>query len=132
MAEGTRSRIALIDHDPALVDLMRELLEELEGYEVVSRGEGDRAADLVQWECPDVVVLDVQVGGDLDGWAVLEQLGRDPATRSIPVIVCSGAIRDSDEPMFRQHGADFLPKPFDLDVLLDKDRAALARGRRRG
>jgi DNA-binding response OmpR family regulator len=125
MAEGARSRIALIDDDPALVELMRELLVELEGYEVFACGEGDRAADLVRRERPDVVVLDVHVGGDLDGWAVLEQLRRDPATRSIPVIVCSGAIRDPDEPRLREHAADFLPKPFDLDVLLDKVRAAL-------
>ena len=56
----------------------------------------------------------------------------DPATRPIPLIVCSAAIRDlqEHEGLLRRYDIDVLPKPFDVDALLEKVQANLSRGDR--
>ena len=132
MPEGARPRIALIDDDAALLALMRDVLEEFEGYGVLVCQEADRAAAFVNEARPDLVLLDVRIGGGPKGWAILERLSRNPATRRIPVIICSSAAHELKDraALLRRRGVDILPKPFDLDELLDKVRTALAVARR--
>ena len=134
MAEATRGRIALIDEDTALLSLMHQLLAQFEGYDVLICTEGDQAFRFVQEHRPDLVLLDVRMGADEMGWVVLEALIGDAATRPIPVIVCSAGSRDLQErePQLREHDVDVLPKPFDLDVLLEKVQAGLVRDHRSG
>ena len=133
MSEDARPRIALIDDDAAFLALMRDLLAGFEGYAVLVCREADRAAAFIQQERPDLILLDVRIGGGPKGWAILERLARDPATRSIPVIICSVAAHELEDraPLLRRRGVDVLPKPFDLDHLMEKVRAGLADGRRK-
>ena len=129
--EGTRARIAMINDDTTFLELMRDLLQEVEGYQVHIFKEGSQAYEFVRAQHPDLVILDIRIGGEENGWTLLELLTLDPRTRPIPLIVCSAAIRDlqDHQPMLQRYGIDVLPKPFDLDALLEKVRAALARGR---
>ncbi len=131
MSEAGRARIVLINDDTAFLDLMHDLLQSIEGYEVFICKEGDQAHEFVKQSRPDLVLLDIRIGSAETGWTVLELLTLDPATRPIPVIVCSAAIRElqDHEPLLRQYGVTVLPKPFDLDALLEKVRAGLAAGR---
>ena len=126
-----RACIALINDDTAFLDLMRGLLQEAEGYEVLVCKEGDGAWDFVKAHRPDLVLLDIRMGSPEMGWTILELLTLDPATRPIPLIVCSAAVRDlqDHEALLRQYGIGVLPKPFDLDALLDTVRAGLAKRR---
>ena len=128
MPDAGRARIVLINDDTAFLDLMHDLLESIEGYEVLICKEGDQTHQFVKDSSPDLGLLDIRIGGEETGWTVLELLTLDPATRPIPVIVCSAAIRDlqDHEPLLRRYGVAVLPKPFDLDALLDKVRGALA------
>ena len=130
MQGSRRARIALINDDTAFLELMRELLQEIEGYEVLICKEGDKAYEYVKAQRPDLIILDIRMGGEEVGWTVLELLTLDPETRPIPLLVCSAAIRDlqEHEPLLRRYGVDVLPKPFDLDALLEKVEAALAGG----
>ena len=131
MAQERRARIVLIDDDAAFLELMRELLQEFEGYELLTCRDGHEAYAFVKEHRPDLVLLDIRMGGNETGWTILERLGRDPATRSIPLIVCSAALGDGQEHdwLLRERGVAVLPKPFDLDALLEKVEAALARAR---
>lgn len=131
MAAGARARIALINDDTVFLGLMQELLETIEGYQVTICREGDQAYEFVKQQQPDLVILDIRMGGEETGWTVLELLTLDPATRPIPLIVCSAAIRDlqDHEPLLKQYGIDVLPKPFDLDALLENVEAALRKQR---
>ena len=82
---------------------------------------------------PDLILLDIRMGGEESGWTLLELLTLDPQTRPIPLIVCSAAIRDlqDHQPLLDRFGIGVLPKPFDLEVLLEKVEAALGRGKAR-
>ena len=128
MAEG-KAHIALIDDDTAFLDLMRELLEHDEGYQISVCKEADRAYEFVKARCPHLVILDIRVGHEEEGWTILECLTLDPVTRPIPVLICSAAVHalQEHEALLQQYDCEVLPKPFDLAVLLDKIEAALAR-----
>jgi CheY-like chemotaxis protein len=132
MAEAARSRIAVINDDVPFLALMEELLQSIEGYEVLICTEGDRAYEFVKQRRPDLVILDIRMGGEEIGWTVLELLTLDPATRPIPLIVCSAAVQDlqAHEPLLQRYGVAVLPKPFDLEALLEQVRAGLGEGMR--
>jgi len=115
-----RARIAVINDDTTFLDLMRELLEEEGNYEVLICREWDRAYQFVKQEQPDLVIQDIRIGGEEHGWTILNLLTLDPATRPIPMIVCSAAIQSLHEHqgLLSTYGIRVLPKPFDLDTLL--------------
>ena len=128
MAEH-RARITIVDDDTAFLQLMHDLLETEEGYQVTYCTEADRCYEFVKETQPDLVILDIRVGNEESGWTVLEVLTLDPRTRPIPVIVCSAAIHSlrEHEALLQQYGCEVLPKPFDLDTLLAKVQTALAK-----
>jgi DNA-binding response OmpR family regulator len=122
-------QVAVINDDTQFLQLMHDLLEEEEGYAVAICKEADNAYEFVKKTRPDLVILDIRVGYEENGWMILNLLTLDPATRPIPVIVCSAAIHSlqEHEDLLQQYDCEVLPKPFDLEALLDKVEAALAR-----
>ena len=130
--DGRRAVIAVINDDTHYLQLMHDLLEEEEGYTVTICKEADGAYDFVKATRPDLVILDIRVGFEENGWMILNLLTLDPATRPIPVIICSAAIDSlqEHEELLQKYDCEVLPKPFDLDALLDKVEAALAKYRR--
>ena len=114
-------RIAVVDDDLLFVELMRDLLADGEGYEVVSNAQWVRSLDFVKETRPDLVILDLMMGREPTGWAVLDLLRADASTADIPVIVCSAAAEALHEqaPRIARAGrVTALAKPFDLDDLL--------------
>lgn len=116
-----RRRIAIIDDDPTFVDLMHELLALGEGYDVVSTTNWLESIDFIRDARPDLLILDMMLGREQTGPAVLQMLHEDPSTRDMPVLVCSAAapslLRKARE--LRASGAvATLAKPFDVDQLL--------------
>ncbi len=127
-ATDRRARIAVINDDTLFLELMHDLLEEEGGYEVLICREWDNAHQYVKDHRPDLLLLDIRIGGEERGWTILNLLTLDPATRPIPVIVCSAAIQslDAHQALLSRFGIRALPKPFDLDVLLDAVAGTLA------
>jgi CheY-like chemotaxis protein len=103
---------------------------EIEGYEVQASANafGDmRHADA------DLVILDLFLHGDSAGWQQLDILTLDPATRGIPVIICSAAIASLGLARTKLAMLDVavLEKPFDLEQLSAAVSAALGSAPRR-
>ena len=131
MSEQTtqrRARLAVINDDTVFLDLMHELLQDEEGYEVLICREWDNAYQFVKDHRPDLVILDIRIGGEEHGWTILNLLTLDPETRPLPVLVCSAAIQSLHEhqPWLAKFGVCALPKPFDLDMLLETISRMLA------
>src|SRR4051794_32407107 len=91
--QDRRPRIVLINDDTVFLELMQDLLRESEGYEVSVCKEWNDAYHYVKRAMPDLVILDIVLRGEEQGWKILELLTLDPTTRPIPLIVCSAAIR---------------------------------------
>ena len=78
-------RLLVVDDDPQVVDLVRQLLEG-EPYEVVAATDGQEALEAISHQRPDIVLLDLLMPR-LDGFAVIEHLRQDAQYRQLPVIV---------------------------------------------
>jgi len=101
-----------------------------EGYLV------DASADAfgdVRHSGADLVILDLFLHGESAGWQQLDVLTLDPATRGIPVIICSAAIASLAFALPKLATLDVavLEKPFDLEQLTAAVSAALASAPRR-
>ena len=127
-----RARIVVINDDTDFLSLMSELLTEVGEYDVEICREGNHAYQFVKEKQPDLAILDIRMEGQEQGWAILECLTLDPKTSSIPLIVCSAAIRElqAHQELLDHYGIDVLTKPFDLDALLEKVATGLDRGQR--
>ena len=112
-------RIAVIEDDAATSATLQVLLTD-EGYEVLLiEGPGDLLAQLAATK-PDLVLLDLMLGGWGDGLALACAIRRQPGWKRLPLIVMSAASDRLDQHAFtlRDLRCPVLEKPFDLDDLL--------------
>lgn len=113
------SRVLIVDDDPQIRRLVRMVLED-EGYDVRVAGDGREALAALPEARPEVIVLDLRMP-ELDGPGFLERYRADGAPCA-PVVLMSGERGEHIEAL----GARVvLPKPFDLDDLVDAVRVAL-------
>src|SRR5688572_25241989 len=92
-ARGVPGRVVVVDDDPMFVELMGQLLTVVGEHEVLSPEHWSGAHDFVRTAKPDLVILDVVIGRQEEGWEILERLSADPETSGVPVIVCSAAVQ---------------------------------------
>src|SRR5690242_3147874 len=113
-APATPNRIMIVDDSPGNLALLREMLC-LEGREVVTFPGGASALRDAQTHPPDLILLDVNMP-EMDGYQMLRQLKENARLREIPVILLN-AMNHGREKIraFRSGGADYLPKPFQLE-----------------
>ncbi len=116
--------VLAVDDDPAIVRTLSINLR-ARGYDVETAGDGRSALQIVDERMPDVVVLDLGLP-DLDGIAVIKRLR---AFTKVPVVVLSARHESDDKVEALDEGADdYVTKPFDMEELLARVRAAIRRG----
>ena len=84
-----RHRILVVDDDPQFRELYRMALQ-FEGFAVATASDGIAALQAIEKDPPSLVILDVNMPC-LDGWGVLRELGSNPRTKALPVIVVTAA-----------------------------------------
>lgn len=114
--------IVVVNDDPAILTLFQELLEE-EGYRVTLdsfQGQTQEVHDSIRAAKPDLAILDFIIGNEGGGWQLLQTLHMDRATRDIPIIICTGAVKQVTElsAHLESMGVKVVLKPFDIDHLL--------------
>lgn len=118
--DGANGRALVIEDDPAAIELLRELLA-AEGLGTAVATNGADGLELAARETPALICLDIELGGGLDGWQVLERLKSLPATAAIPVVVCAAGNGRANAAALG--ASDFVSKPFTAARL----RAAVSR-----
>lgn len=117
-------RILIVDDEPKLVRLAREILTAT-GFEVLTAGEGRRAIELVALDQPDLILLDIMLPGGMDGYQIAERVR---AFSNIPIIMLTARGEQIDVLQGFDVGADdYVTKPFDAKELLARIRAVLKR-----
>jgi two-component system KDP operon response regulator KdpE len=121
-----RARILIVEDEPALLRALRINLR-ARSYEVVTAAAGRQALSQAAQHPPDAVILDLGLP-DLDGVAVIRELR---TWSRAPVIVLSGRTGSGDKIGALDAGADdYVTKPFSMEELLARLRAALRRDER--
>lgn len=104
-------KILVCDDERHIVRLIQVNLERA-GYIVVTAFDGKEGLEKAKSEKPDCCVLDVMMPY-MDGFEVLKNLRREPATESLPVIMLTAKAQDKDVFDGYHYGADiYLTKPF--------------------
>ena len=121
----------LVCEDQDSIRRMIEALVQARGYEVTAVASGAKALDVALTSPPDVVLLDLMLPGQYDGFEVCRKLRADPTTRAIPVVIISALDDDDSRARATQAGATaYYTKPFSPIALLkeiDRLKAKVAR-----
>lgn len=105
------STVLVIDDEIHIRKLICRMLETA-GFEVLEASSGQQALRIVQQTPPDIITCDISMP-DLDGFAVLQALRDDEATRHIPVVVITALGQLDEAQRATALGAnDFITKPF--------------------
>ncbi|KZF06783.1 DNA-binding response regulator [Rhodococcus sp. EPR-279] len=117
-------RVLVVDDEPQIVRALRINLN-VRGFEVVSAASGGEALRVAANFHPDIVILDLGLP-DIDGIDVIAGLR---GWTDVPILVLSARTDSADTVEALDAGADdFVTKPFGMDELLARLRAALRRG----
>ena len=90
-----RDRLLVVDDDPQVADLLRQLLEG-EPYAITTAMDGQEALAAVSRQRPDIVLLDLLMPR-LDGFGVLAHLQQEPDYRDLPVLVLTAKTLTVEE-----------------------------------
>ena len=118
--------ILVVDDDPQITRLMREYLEQA-GYQVLVAHDGESALRIVHSDRPSLLVLDLGLP-DRDGWDVTRSIRSDNRVATLPIIMLTARIDDTDKIIGLELGADdYIPKPFNAREVVARIRALLRR-----
>lgn len=117
------TRALVVDDESQILRALRTSLQARQ-YEVITAGTGREGLDVIASQLPDIVILDLGLP-DLDG---IEITRRARAFSDVPIIVLTVSDAQSDKIAALDAGADdYVTKPFAMDELLARMRAALRR-----
>jgi two-component system KDP operon response regulator KdpE len=121
-----QARILVVDDEPKLVRLLREVLTAV-GYEILAVQNGEQAVEMAAMENPDLIILDLILCGGCDGYQVAQRIRE---FSEIPIIMLTARARETDILQGFSVGADdYITKPFSSKELLARVRAVLKRAR---
>ena len=116
--------VLVVDDDPTVSDVVRRYLEQ-DGCRVRLAADGLAALAAVAAEPPDLVVLDLMLGG-IDGLEVCRRLRRD--LPDLPVVMLTALGEEADRVVGLEVGADdYVTKPFSVRELVLRVRSVLRR-----
>ena len=109
--------VLVVEDEPDTAELI-ELHLKNDGYRVTVAGDGDQALKKVHKHMPDLVILDLMIP-EITGVEVCQFIRKDPATQSIPIIMCTAKTGEIDKILGLELGADdYVTKPFSPRELL--------------
>jgi CheY-like chemotaxis protein len=124
-------KILIVDDDAEFARSVADVLEH-KGYRTVFASNGKDGIAMAKQEKPDLMLLDVMMTTDNEGFETARQLREDPVTSHLPVIIISGIRRAKNLPFSFEPDDDWLPvrdvleKPVKPETLLTSVAKALA------
>ncbi|MGV6813720.1 MAG: response regulator [Phycisphaerales bacterium] len=122
---SARKRVLVVDDEPGIVSLIREVLEEDGRFDVSQAMNGYDAGIETQRFKPHLIVLDYMLP-DINGNIVCQRVRSMEDMPDTRILCVSGAIDREEIEKLGQAGADdFLKKPFDLNELVSRIESLL-------
>ena len=121
-------QILIVDNDPTILSLLSENLQS-EGYGVQTVSDASQAL-MLPLDRYALVISEVELPGEIDGFELLERIKDDPVTCAVPVMFCT--VRDGENDILQGLNAgadDYIVRPFSLREMLARVRSVLRRHR---
>ena len=107
-----------VEDNASNLSLMEKIVGRIDGLEMISAGNAERALEIARDLVPDLILMDINLPG-MDGVEALKHLRADEKTRAIPVIARTAAAMPEDIERGRKAGFDdYLTKPIDIGEIL--------------
>jgi CheY-like chemotaxis protein len=121
------SKILLVEDNEDNRDMLGRRLRR-QGFQISFAVDGPSGVSMAASEMPDLILMDIALGHDMDGWEATRRIKNDPRTAAIPVIALTAHALASDRDKSIQIGcSEYDTKPVDLPRLLVKINTCLAR-----
>jgi two-component system KDP operon response regulator KdpE len=122
MSAAAPLRVIVVDDEPPIRRFLRTSLR-AEGYEVIEEETAEAALVEIRRRTPDLIMLDLGLPG-IDGLEVIRQVRGTGS--AVPIIVLTSRTDEAGKVEALDLGADdYITKPFGVDELLARIRAAL-------
>lgn len=110
----------IVDDNRIIRQLLRLTFAKLKEFELLETDSAEQALTLVFSERPDIVVLDVMMPGDLDGFQICSMIKSRTDCAHCKIILLSARSQTDDLEQGKAAGADFyITKPFSPAALVD-------------
>jgi len=110
-------RILYVEDNPANLSLVRRIAR-MGNHEVISYIDGEQALRKFANDNPDLVLMDIQIAGDMNGLDVVKKLREDGS--KIPIIAVTAYAMVGDRERCLEAGCDdYIAKPIPIPILVD-------------
>lgn len=120
-----QAKILIVEDDIDVIEAMKIVLESKK-YSVISAYDGKEGFEKAKSEKPDLILLDVMMGRDTEGFEVTQNLRRNEKTKYIPILMVTAITQKTGFPFSPETDGEFLPvddfveKPVQPDDLLNR------------
>ena len=120
----TKKKVLIVDDEPNVRRLSRTILSKK--FDVCEAEDGKQAVEIANAQQPDVILMDMMMP-KMDGLTACHMIRKDPATKSIPIIMVTAIGFELNIKLSQQMGANgYVTKPFSSQELLAKIGQVLA------
>jgi DNA-binding response OmpR family regulator len=116
LSSVAKKRVLVIDDDLPIRGMLAAALLK-HGFQVLLAGDGAEGQRAMSIHHPDIILLDLAMP-DVNGWDFLQRLQETGHLGHIPIIVVSAHVRVEPQALLQMGVAAILPKPFNLDELI--------------
>jgi twitching motility two-component system response regulator PilH len=121
------ARVLVVEDSPTDSHVLKGMLER-NGYTVSWAQTAEEGLRRAREERPDVVLMDIILPGGMNGFQATRKLVRDPATASMPVIIVTTKLQETDRVWgLRQGAKEYITKPVDEQELIAKIAGVIGR-----
>jgi len=130
-----KKRILIIDDDVDFVDLNKAVLEN-NGFEVETAFSGREGLDKVQFDAPDLILLDLMLEKHDTGFSFAKSIKADPRYKEIPIMMISAVAGETgfdfsqDQDGYWMKTDDFVSKPVEPEELVRKINALIEKAKK--
>jgi DNA-binding response OmpR family regulator len=118
-------KVLIVDDDPTIAALVRELLTE-EGFLSVVASDIDSAWAMLLAEDPDAAIVDLWLYGHEVGWELVSRIRFNEHFQTLPVVILTGSATREVAEKAKTLGAECVAKPFTPAALMDRLRKAVS------
>jgi CheY-like chemotaxis protein len=115
-ASVERKHVLVVNDTEEIIELFRDIVEGL-GHRISATTYAPEDLATVKEINPDLVILDMVMGGEATGWQLLQKMKMSRDTEPIPVIVCTAALESvrEQEGWLTSKAVKIVLKPFSVD-----------------
>ena len=122
--DDNKKKVLIVDDEPNVRRLLHSILSK--SFIVIEAEDGRQAVDVANAQKPDVILMDMMMP-KMDGLTACHLIKKDPATKTIPVIMVTAIGFELNIKLSQQTGASgYVIKPFSPQDLLAKIAQVLA------